>query len=712
MKTLTRTMTFDSRFLHLYRPLVKKLAVVFVVTLLAAQAALVYFDERLVDKMSSTIIDGAGRATASQLGRLFDMSRNALMVAQGEIADVDLEDEGDDAWMARLRPVLETYAFLDSVNVADTAGNEFVLIRGDDALMTRRMRAAEPGVADWRRWRDGVMLEEWRRETEVSPTQRPWFVGAMGHEPGARYWTEPYEFLTTSQPGISISTRSETAAGSRVMAFNVELGEISRFTMTHRPSENGVSLAFDKNGRVLGLPADERFSDDRAVLAASLLPVDQLAVPSVDAAVAAWEQQGRPSGILPFRGPGGARWWAGFSEVPLDADHAAWSAVLVPRADLLGNVVTTRNLALGGIALAGLLVGAGFFLTAMRSIRRQMKEAVDRVSQKLGQYHIEARVGEGGNGTVYRARHSLLRRPTALKLMNPAFASSESARKRFEHEVRLTSTLSHPNTVAIYDFGRTSEGTLYYAMELLEGATLERLVAATGPLPEGRVIHLVSQVCGSLAEAHGKGLIHRDIKPSNIIACERGGVVDVVKVLDFGLVKELTAADGNLTQAEMLVGTPFFMAPETISRPGAAGVASDLYALGAVAYFLLTGRHVFEGESAVQVCASHLHDPPEPPSRKIGRPVDPDLEAIVLRCLAKDPADRPRSADDLRVALEGCEAAGRWTQADARAWWGEHAPGLVGQAGATEPSRLSQTELLVDMDSRLATRSRAPESGG
>ncbi|MEJ2605007.1 MAG: serine/threonine-protein kinase, partial [Gammaproteobacteria bacterium] len=344
------------------------------------------------------------------------------------------------------------------------------------------------------------------------------------------------------------------------------------------------------------------------VAAAQLSPARDLGVPALDDAIAAWEEQGRETGVFPFTGPLGARWWAGLSELKLDNRNSVWSAVLVPRSDLLGNVVNLRNLTIGGILLLGVLTAAVFLVTAMRSIRRQMKDAVDRIEQRLGQYHVEEKIGEGGNGTVYRARHALLRRPTAMKLMNPVFARSDAARKRFEHEVRLTSSLSHPNTVSIYDFGRTSDGTLYYAMELLEGGTLDRVVQISGPLPPGRVIHFLEQACGSLAEAHSRGLIHRDIKPSNLIVCERGGLCDVIKVVDFGLVKEIAATDGNVTQGDVLVGTPFFMAPETITEAGQAGPKSDIYSLGAVGYYLLAGRHVFEGESAVEICSAHLHD--------------------------------------------------------------------------------------------------------
>jgi serine/threonine-protein kinase len=378
-------------------------------------------------------------------------------------------------------------------------------------------------------------------------------------------------------------------------------------------------------------------------------------------------------------------------------------AVVIPRSDLLGGVVVARNFAALGTLALGALIGAGILVAGMRKIRQQMKSALDRIEQKLGQYQIENKIGEGGNGTVFRARHALLRRPTALKLMHPAFASSDAARTRFEHEVRLTSALSHPNTIAIYDFGRTPDGTLYYAMELLEGMTLDRIVQIGGALPAGRVIHLLEQACGSLAEAHSKGLIHRDIKPSNLIACERGGLVDVLKVVDFGLVKEMAEADGNLTQANVLIGTPFFMAPETIRSAGAASPRSDLYALGAVAYYLLTGRHVFEGASAVEICAAHLSQQPVPPSAMSSVAVSADLESLILRCLAKDPNDRFASAAELRSALLACAAAGSWREEDARRWWAENAALVAGAPALGQHQHLSRTGVFVDFDSRASS---------
>ena len=295
-----------------------------------------------------------------------------------------------------------------------------------------------------------------------------------------------------------------------------------------------------------------------------------------------------------------------------------------------------------------------------------LRHEIDR-ARRLGQYVLEEQIGEGGMGRVYRARHAMLRRPTAVKLLVNA---GESQVRRFEREVQLTASLTHPNTVAVFDYGRTPDGVFYYAMEYLPGLDLGALVQANGPLPAGRVVHILRQVCGALAEAHDAGLIHRDVKPANIILCERGGRGDVAKVLDFGLVKELdaTAEDVHATSAGAVLGTPLYMSPEAIREPDAVGPRSDLYALGAVGYLLLTGRDVFTGAGVVEVCGHHLHSAPVAPSKH--QPGIPeDLEALILRCLAKAPGDRPASAAALEAALAGCGSAGAWDYDRAAAWW-------------------------------------------
>jgi serine/threonine protein kinase len=323
------------------------------------------------------------------------------------------------------------------------------------------------------------------------------------------------------------------------------------------------------------------------------------------------------------------------------------------------------NRARFGVVMGLLGVGTlGMFLYS--SVLVRMRSQVDK-AQRLGRYRIEEKIGEGGMGKVYRARHALLRRPTAIKLLKATDSTSEAV-ARFEREVQVTSSLTHPNTIAVFDFGHTPDGTFYYAMEYLDGITVGQCVEEDGAQDEARVVHVMKQACGSIVEAHAAGLIHRDLKPANVMLCQRGGLLDFVKVLDFGLVRD-EKSELALTRADALTGTPLYLSPEALEAPETIDPRSDLYQLGAVAYYLITGRHVFSGESVVDVLGKHLHSAPDLPSSVLGRPVSPDLERIVLSCLEKDRERRPKSAAELLEAFEGCGADRSWTQKDARVWW-------------------------------------------
>jgi serine/threonine protein kinase len=304
-------------------------------------------------------------------------------------------------------------------------------------------------------------------------------------------------------------------------------------------------------------------------------------------------------------------------------------------------------------------------VVAANGLRREVRDA-----RRLGQYTLLERLGEGGMGVVYRAQHALLRRPTAVKLLLQSRRSDSI--QRFEREVQLMAELTHPNTVAVYDYGRTGDGVFYYAMEYLEGIDLEGLVAVGGPQPPARVVHLLRQICGSLEEAHRRGLIHRDIKPANLLLCSGRSEPDTVKVLDFGLVKESAKVEPQLTADNTILGTPLYMAPEAFLSPETVTARSDLYSLGAVAYLLLTGSAVFSGSSAIEVCAKHVHAEPDSPSARLGRELPPDLEALVLSCLSKTPEERPESALALREALSACRLEETWGATDAAAWWQAH----------------------------------------
>ena len=309
-----------------------------------------------------------------------------------------------------------------------------------------------------------------------------------------------------------------------------------------------------------------------------------------------------------------------------------------------------------------------FTLIVSRMQRRIRKAVLE--AKHLGQYTLGEKIGAGGMGVVYRARHAMLRRDTAVKLLD-VDKTSPTTIARFEREVQLTSQLNHPNTIAIYDYGRTPEGIFYYAMEYLDGLPLDHLVQRYGRQPEGRVVHILRQLCGSLAEAHGVSLIHRDIKPANIILNQRGGVSDVVKLLDFGLVK---ATDGQqeaqLTNANGITGTPLYMSPEAIERPEDVTHTSDLYAVGAVGYFLLTGQPLFDGGSVIEIVMQQTTEMPVPPSQRAGVEISPQLEELILACLAKKSADRPQHAAEIIEILDRCSIA--WTQSDAGQWWQTH----------------------------------------
>jgi serine/threonine protein kinase len=309
-----------------------------------------------------------------------------------------------------------------------------------------------------------------------------------------------------------------------------------------------------------------------------------------------------------------------------------------------------------------------FTLVVARLQRDAQKAAIE--AKNLGQYRLEEKIGAGAMGMVYRGHHAMLRRPTAIKLLNVDKVTDASI-SRFEREVQITSQLNNPHTVAIYDYGRTPEGVFYYAMEYLDGIDLQNLVDRYGPQPERRVIHILRQMCSSLYEAHSLGLVHRDIKPANVMLNRRGGEADVVKVLDFGLVKALDDAKRG-RQTGGLSGTPLYMSPESIQTPDLVDPRSDLYAVGAIGYFMITGHPVFNAASLVELCQQHVSAVPEAPSRRLGAAISAELEAALLACLEKRRDKRPQTARDLAALLDRAPTARNWSLEDADAWWGRH----------------------------------------
>jgi serine/threonine-protein kinase len=300
-------------------------------------------------------------------------------------------------------------------------------------------------------------------------------------------------------------------------------------------------------------------------------------------------------------------------------------------------------------------------------MQRLAEEA--EAAQRVGNYELLEEVGQGGMARVYRAQHRLLKRPTAVKIVELAQTTDEML-ARFDREVRLASQLMHPNTVEVFDYGRTPEGQPFYAMEFLDGLTLQQIVERHGPMPPARAAHALRGIAGSLSEAHARGLVHRDIKPANVMLCRRGGEDDVVKVLDFGLVKDTRSPHTrDLTRALRVLGTPAYMAPERIEQPDSADVRSDLYALGAVGFFLLTGKAPFAGDSDLALAYKVVHVAAPALSAVAAQPVPAELDALIARCLAKSPEQRPASADEVAAGLDQLLVALPWTNLQARRWW-------------------------------------------
>ncbi|HEY7513869.1 MAG TPA: serine/threonine-protein kinase, partial [Vicinamibacteria bacterium] len=315
---------------------------------------------------------------------------------------------------------------------------------------------------------------------------------------------------------------------------------------------------------------------------------------------------------------------------------------------------------------------------------------VIRRLQELGCYELVERLDRGGMGEIWRARHRMLARPVAIKLIRAELlgartpADAAALIGRFQREAEATAALHSAHTVALHDFGVTPEGVFYYAMELLDGLDLDSLVRRFGPVPPERAIHLLTQACESLAEAHAQGLIHRDVKPANVVACHWGQKWDFVKVLDFGLVKAAWSLgeDDRLTTEGVITGTPAFLAPEVALGRRDLDERVDIYGLGCVAYWLLTGKRVFEGATPMEMVLNHVKTPPVPPSQRVTTPIPASLEGLVLSCLAKEPEARPPSAEWLADELVQCQTARPWTPSRARQWWEENAAALASRESA------------------------------
>jgi len=374
---------------------------------------------------------------------------------------------------------------------------------------------------------------------------------------------------------------------------------------------------------------------------------------------------------------------------PLRAKVAAYATALtVPLAMFIHVLTGQRAWPFAGfewLAVVSAFIAAmisTFTSMVIHGLGRQVERA-----KQLGAYQLVEQLGHGGMGEIWRAEHQSLVRPAAVKLLRRELtdrlpsAEREAMNIRFQREVQATAMLSSPHTVAVFDFGHTQDGSLYYVMELLHGLDIETLVAKHGPQPAERVIYLLRQACDSLAEAHRRNLIHRDIKPANIYLCAVGLKVDFVKILDFGLVRNLST-DVRLTNEGSVSGTPAYLAPEAAAK-NQFDARGDIYALGCVAYQMLTGQLVFEGETSAAMIAAHIRDQAVAPSQRSELPIPPELDAIVLACLAKNPADRPQTAEELQERLNEVPLASPWNQQRAMGWWSVHVPDLVERACET-----------------------------
>ncbi len=363
----------------------------------------------------------------------------------------------------------------------------------------------------------------------------------------------------------------------------------------------------------------------------------------------------------------------------------------------LGGAEAARNHAIWGVVTIAILGGTSAFVShTLYTLTKTAHRA-----KRLGKYLIHGEIGKGGMGTVFFAQHSLMCRPTAVKVMTPGTEGARTALARFEREVKLSATLTHPNTITIYDVGRTPDHFLYYAMEYLEGLDLQQLVETYGPLSPARTVHVLKQVCGSLAEAHERNIIHRDIKPSNIFLTRRGGIYDFVKVLDFGLAKQIGSDTATaITKTGMLFGTPRFLAPETVYGDDQVDGRADLYSLGGVAYWMLTGRPPFVSASSVEVVIDHVKTTPKPPSQVTEVPIPAELEAVVMKCLEKKPGDRYQTARQLEEALDSVSFDETWDRDRAHEWWDLH--GIVGADAHDQECFFPEPELVADAEASMA----------
>ncbi|MDJ0828756.1 MAG: serine/threonine protein kinase [Desulfobacterales bacterium] len=492
----------------------------------------------------------------------------------------------------------------------------------------------------------------------------------------------------TDQPIMMTAApiRDDTGAAIAVLVFTINPDQdFTRILSVARAGASGDTYAFDANGFLL---SDSRFEDqlkeigiiDATPEARSILSV-QIRDPGGDLTkgfARAKSLTDRPltkmaraaiaghsgvdlEGYRDYRGVevlGAWRWLPDYGfGIATEISRTEVRAILRPLTIIFWGLVILL------VASVGLTVTASFIIQRLRKRIAQVK--------KLGQYTLEEKIGEGGMGKVYKASHAILKRPTAVKFLKPEAVNPDTI-TRFEREVQLTSQLTHPNTIEIYDYGHTPEGIFYYAMEYLPGINLAQLIELEGSISPGRVIHILKHICFSLEEAHAIGLVHRDIKPLNVILCERGGQFDAVKLLDFGLVKDIRAHDIEHTATHEMTGTPAYVAPERLTDSQNIDTRSDLYSLGSVGYNLLTAQDVFDGANAMEICYHVMKTQAPRVSERVSTDIPAKLDSLINDCLAKDPAVRPQNASEVINVLNAIAVVTPWEQNDAKRWWAQN----------------------------------------
>ncbi len=567
----------------------------------------------------------------------------------------------------RRESVLLTHRRFDGFGVASASGRILGgYSPGDEAQESLGESMSEGGQAILKRVLQG--------ETVVVP---PYETGSMVHG-FVPALSKPAMVVVTpvrDEAGVPIALLGLLIEPSEEYSAILEAGRIGETGETYTFNEQGVMLsesAFLDDLRAMGLLAADEPS---AVLRVQLRDPGgnmveghqpELALADRRRTIMATDAIDRRSsgvnvsGYRDYRGVEVAGAWTWLNEygigiateIDLAEGHAAMRVLRTSLSTLVWGVFI---LALGLLVFMAKNVG--------------LQADVD-LARQYGDYRVVRILGEGGIGTVFLAEHKMFARPAAVKVLRKDRLTVDSE-LRFQQEVQLSSQLTNPHTVEIYDFGRTAAGEFYYAMEYLPGLTLHELVERFGALPQERVVHIVRQICESLAEAHDLGIIHRDIKPMNILLCERGGRYDVVKVLDFGLVKDMGApADLQLTQTEQVTGSPLYMAPERFEAPLSVDERADIWAVGCVAYFLLAGRDPFQAKSVMDVWNQVVNDDPPHLRDDLGLDVQPFLAAMVSRCLAKSPDERPQSVHEILSMLQALDMP-VWGRSDAQRWWSQ-----------------------------------------